>query len=136
MIYTQRWNHDRNEIAAFGNVDALAQSCSDRTLKIWTGMDAHRISQIIGCLVFLYIGGLLYVAGHLQKKHNDVWTDLGEPSLLNWSILSSLKLFRFVFLSGAHGTLHDRPLTYEIYSLRSLAISLVGLIIWWKLHFF
>ena len=98
-------------------------------------MSAHQVSQIIGGLIVLYLGGLLLVAHQLRAKHNEVWNSLGSPSLLNWSILSSFKLGRYVFFSGAHAKLNDRKLTVVIFCLRILIVLTVGLIVWWKLHF-
>jgi hypothetical protein len=98
-------------------------------------MRAHEVSQIIGCFIALYLAGLLLAAHQLKAKHGDVWNSLGRPSLLNWSILSSFKLGRYVFLSSAHAKLNDKQLTATVYCLRILFILTVGLIVWWKLSF-
>jgi hypothetical protein len=98
-------------------------------------MSQHEGSQIIGALIVLYLGGLLFVARYLKTKHEEVWKSLGRPSLLNWSILSSFKLGAYVFFSGAYSKLSDTRLTYAIYGLRFLVILTIGTIIWWKLSF-
>lgn len=98
-------------------------------------MSKHEVSQIIGALIVFYLGGLLYVARHLRIKHEEVWTSLGSPSLLNWSISSSFRLGWYVFFKGSFSKLDDRRLAYAVWSLRTLVVITIGVIIWWKLNF-
>jgi hypothetical protein len=98
-------------------------------------MASHTVAQLIGGLVALYLIALLMIAGYLKRRHDVVWTSLGSPSLLNWSISSSFKLGGYVFLNGAHRRLDDRRLTAMIYGTRALVVLLVAVIWFWKTHY-
>ncbi|MGE3303628.1 MAG: hypothetical protein AB7M12_11000 [Hyphomonadaceae bacterium] len=91
-------------------------------------------STAIGILVFLYLGSLLLVAGHLRRNHADVWDSLYKPSLLNWSVLSSFKLGRYALFSGAYVHLNDKMLSRLILSARAITILMVLAMAAWLLH--
>jgi hypothetical protein len=90
------------------------------------------ITQLIGILAILYLASLVGAARYLRQTHAEVWNSLGQPSLLNWSINSSIKLGGYVFFKSAYRELHDAKLTGAIYALRALALVIIGLIILWK----
>jgi len=98
-------------------------------------MSGQQVSQIIGVLVIFYLAGLLGIARYLKAKHPSVWQLLGSPSLLNWSISSSLRLGSYVLFSGAHRQLTDQRLTFAIYGERILLLVVVLVIAYWKLYY-
>jgi hypothetical protein len=96
-------------------------------------MTSHLMSQVLGLLIIFYLLLLLGIARYLKRTHESVWFLLGSPGFLNWSISSSFKLGRYVFLSGSYRDLRDKPLTYAIYSARFLIAVIAAFVIYWKI---
>lgn len=94
-------------------------------------MTTHSFSQTIGVLIIVYLGMLLLIADRLKRAHTAVWTDLGSPSLLNWSIVNSFKLGNFVFLQHSYRSLADTTLRNLIFAVRAVLVVIVcALVIW------
>ena len=93
-----------------------------------------QLVKIIGVMVIIYLAILLGIARYLKAKHETVWLQLGSPSLLNWSIMSSSRLGSYVFLSGRHRNLHDGNLSSAIYFARAWVVIAFATIAVWKLQ--
>jgi hypothetical protein len=97
--------------------------------------DMQEFSQVIGLLVVLYLAGLLIIARRLRTAHGAEWIDLGSPSLLNWSISNSFRLGAFVFFRSKYRRLGDPMLGWLVWIERAVALLVIALIVFWKLHF-
>jgi hypothetical protein len=91
----------------------------------------QHFSQTIGVLVIVYLGLLLFISDRLKKFHATVWTQLGRPSLLNWSIANSFRLGNFVFLQRSYRSLDDTTLRNLIFGVRTVLIVISGCLIIW-----
>jgi len=97
--------------------------------------DRIYVSWIMLGLIVLYLLGLLVIARRLQRRHFAVWTDLGRPSLLNWSIASSFRLFRYVIFQGSYKSLNDSDMNRLITIERLLCAALLATTIAWAAYF-
>ena len=98
-------------------------------------LNAHEFSQMIGLFVIVYLVGLLIIAGRLRSAHEAVWANLGNPSVLNWSISNSFRLAAFVFFRNSFRQLADPMLGKLVWAERALLLALIGMTIFWKVHY-
>src|SRR5690242_793677 len=59
-------------------------------------LDHNLVAATFICLS-AYIFNSVSLSSHLRRNHHDVWTSLGEPSLLNYSARNSGRLARFIW---------------------------------------
>lgn len=79
--------------------------------------------------VVAYLVSILLLAHALRAKHAETWISLGSPSLLNLSVINSLRLFGFVFVGGKYRDLNDQKITTLIWTTRILfAVSLIAIV--------
>jgi hypothetical protein len=82
---------------------------------------------ILGTTVVLWAYFIL-LTSYLKKHHHSVWISLGEPSVLNYSILTSGRLSRFLWGQPQGLTdLHLRSYVWIGRILQVIAISIIAL---------
>lgn len=64
----------------------------------------------------------------LRKEHSRTWSELGEPSLFNWTISTTLSILGFIW-GRRHATLDDPFLTKLVIATRLLFILLLILFV-------
>src|ERR1700761_4094431 len=89
-------------------------------------MKADLINTITVILLFdmvCYSALILWLAGRLRSRHNDVWRSVGEPGLFRSSIRTSWLFGNWFLFSGAYRGLQDRAINIVIGVLRLLAVA-------------
>jgi hypothetical protein len=87
----------------------------------WGQIDVTRFSDRCAFVsVVVYLASVFVLAAYLRKHHRELWLSPGQPSLLNLSILNSLRMTKLIFWR-APKALNDPRLYAHINLVRAFA---------------